>query len=1547
MSIASRLFSWRRKPPVRPEAPRGEIFVGRKPEIGVFFERLASDRPTIITVTGDYGMGKTTLLQEFAARAPREGALAASVGESDEGVPGTLRRLAEKLANGRVNLESFTETHQTYARRLAQLKDQDPPKAVLELLSKGISGTVGLATGAFAAALSGGALAPVGAAVGGVSADLAGSAAVDAWRYLAGQIHERHVLDLVLDPVSVLTRSFLDDVATQKRQFALCVDVAETRFSEISAWLGKLASGEYRAMPNNLTLVVATRREQDPALFLDAQLFVNMPLGPLDETDAREYLVKSGVTDAAVIAEIFRRSGRSPFELALIANEKPKRVADVTDLSRAVVSGSLRYIADPARRQLAQSACLLRIVNRDALAVVLDKKDVTEEFAWLSEQPFIKMRDTGRAYRDELRPQLFRQLRLEAPRSIFAVHRRLADYYGGLLSELGSDERLWREREWQEYELERVYHHLWATRSTAVAANGFMRAYSVDRKQFARQYASTVAQVGSELESEALQKLGLALVAGLHALETEKWEGVIEMLTTLLDTCALEERWRARTLDWRGFALSQAGKPVDALVDLDAALALEPTNTEYRMDRAQALFAAGREDDARAEAATVLAAEPKNVAALRFALMLEQLNGSFDEALKYVRRVLEIDPKDAQVRASEAEILQMTGHADAAIESLRDAIAVIPEEPRLRLSLAQLLFYRGQSAEAFTILDELVKKSPNDFGILSIRTVLLAQSGDLERALASADDLEAASVPAAEELGRISAINSVHIRERLARSAARLNRVDVEDVSRFLRLATEGGTSLAGPLRAEAFAARSVAYLRAGDRDKAIVALDRAIEYDPARAALWRARALPLLGKGDRAGARATLEQALALEPNDAPSLSLRARIHLEEGDVEAALKDTERVEQLIPYDYIAKSFHLTLLAMRNDYAGAGELARVLADHAEELLDQMAAAAWLTEVPAAPPTANPVTSEFSIAAMRGVIERSRSDRPSVIREFQSVPFALEALLQQQRGALEPALEAVNKAIELAPDDLGRYSLRAEILSALGHHDLAIADYSRVIAADNAAVPALIGRATAYEMTGDLENAITDTLAICELVPDTYWFRVILNALLLQRAQYAAAADNQRVLLANASAFLDQLEHAVEGADAQGGALPSAARPLIEHMRPLVELSRRDREAAIREMDAGLSSLDALAALQRGDADAELEAWTRAIELGAPNSEWLARRAEVYRVRGQLDHALADLDAAIELDAGVAWIRGTRGQVYAAMGRVEEALTELNRAVALDGRIGWIYQARGEVRYDREEFTDAASDFRLALENEVATDASCSFLLASSLFMLGENEEALQIVSDLLKRGPAVEAGLLLQARILHFADRSSESLNCLERLVESFPDSSEGQSLLCELLLLNGRDPEAVLTSERLVATNPDESWYSYLRGLALGAVGRTTEAIDFISAAIRIEEPRLTQPDVTDQTRSNAALYRLARQSSGDVDAAEMTFAELARTSRPWWLRSAMRDLKTLSTVRRDDLPARIARDIAKRLAPVGAGPGMSTQSQTKPSISDVTPPS
>lgn len=105
----------------------GERFVGREQELALFLEELRREPPRtlIFYLTGQAGVGKTTLLRRFQALARELGFLVAECDERQRDVLAVLGHLAAQFDQRGLRLKAFEDRHRLYYQRLHEI-ESDP-----------------------------------------------------------------------------------------------------------------------------------------------------------------------------------------------------------------------------------------------------------------------------------------------------------------------------------------------------------------------------------------------------------------------------------------------------------------------------------------------------------------------------------------------------------------------------------------------------------------------------------------------------------------------------------------------------------------------------------------------------------------------------------------------------------------------------------------------------------------------------------------------------------------------------------------------------------------------------------------------------------------------------------------------------------------------------------------------------------------------------------------------------------------------------------------------------------------------------------------------------------------------------------------------------------------------------------------------------------------------------------------------------------------------------------------------------------------------------
>ena len=144
----------------------------------------------------------------------------------------------------------------------------------------------------------------------------------------------------------------------------------------------------------------------------------------------------------------------------------------------------------------------------------------------------------------------------------------------------------------------------------------------------------------------------------------------------------------------------RAGRPDDAVTQLQAALRIEPEHAPAHYNLGYALVLLGRSEEAIAAYERAIAIRADYAAARHNLGGLLQSQGRLPEAAEQFRLALESEPDNAGTHFNLGMLLQMQGDTSGAIEQYRLALEITPNDAETRSSLAQMLAGEKQWADA-------------------------------------------------------------------------------------------------------------------------------------------------------------------------------------------------------------------------------------------------------------------------------------------------------------------------------------------------------------------------------------------------------------------------------------------------------------------------------------------------------------------------------------------------------------------------------------------------------------------------------------------------------------------------------------------------------------------------------------------------------------------------------------------------------------------------------------------------------------------------------
>ncbi|HEX6675558.1 MAG TPA: tetratricopeptide repeat protein [Actinomycetes bacterium] len=327
------------------------------------------------------------------------------------------------------------------------------------------------------------------------------------------------------------------------------------------------------------------------------------------------------------------------------------------------------------------------------------------------------------------------------------------------------------------------------------------------------------------------------------------------------------------------------GRPLEAVAELDRALAANPALAWALAHRGDAHRRAGRYDQALADLDQALLLDPDDAFALATRGTLSRDLGRYDEAVADLGRALAIDPEVPWVLAARGLAYQRAGRNDAALADLDHALRLQPDLGWALAARGAVQRELGDNARALADLDRAVALEPRSAWIRAERGVVHRLLARFDRALADFD--RALELDPEQPWALAQRAITLRVMEDHDKALRDLNKaVELDPESAWIRVERGITHRLLGHLTRSmsdldraldlapafpmALVHRAVTHRSAGRRDRALADLNRALKLDPELAAAYAQRGVTyrLLGRYEQA--LADLERALELDPANA-----------------------------------------------------------------------------------------------------------------------------------------------------------------------------------------------------------------------------------------------------------------------------------------------------------------------------------------------------------------------------------------------------------------------------------------------------------------------------------------------------------------------------------------------------------------------------------------------------------------------------------------------------------------------------------------------------
>jgi predicted O-linked N-acetylglucosamine transferase (SPINDLY family) len=341
---------------------------------------------------------------------------------------------------------------------------------------------------------------------------------------------------------------------------------------------------------------------------------------------------------------------------------------------------------------------------------------------------------------------------------------------------------------------------------------------------------------------------------------------------------------------------------------------------------------------------------------------------------------------------------------------------------------------------------------------------------------------------------------------------------------------------------------------------------------------------------------------------------------------------------------------------------------------------------------------------------------------------------LLGVLGYQVGLAAPALELLDRAIEVNPDFAEAHFSRGNALYALKRYQAALESYDRAIQLKPRYAEAHSNRGSALHVLGQYEGAVESYDRAILLKPDYVDAYSNRGTALCVLGRFQAAVESyDEVLLlqpdlveayckrGDALYVLEQYQAAVESFSQAILLRPELAEAYVSRGNALHAL--KQYQAALKSYDQaiGLKPDFAEAYSNRGSSlfaleqyAAALESFDRAILLRPDNADALSNRGAGLHALKQYEASLESCDRAILLNPQFADAHYNRGNALDGLERHEEALASYDQALLLNLRRPELYNNRGSALLALERHREALENYDEAIRlNPEFADAYCN------------------------------------------------------------------------------------------------------------------------------------------------------------------------------------------------------------------------------------------
>lgn len=615
------------------------------------------------------------------------------------------------------------------------------------------------------------------------------------------------------------------------------------------------------------------------------------------------------------------------------------------------------------------------------------------------------------------------------------------------------------------------------------------------------------------------------------------------------------------------------------------------------------------------------------------------------------------------------------------------------------------------------------------------------------------------------------------------------NDIKGEIECRNAQLAKMPQTEKMSHARSDCLIYRSDAYLRLRQNSLAYKDLDEAIKISPKSPNVWVQRAIIRTVFGnDFPGALSDVNHAIALDPHNAGFLHHRGNIYWHFGHAQEAIKDIQAASARAPNDLELRTCleDLKLVTGKNPDPAAAVKYCTEALVARPDLDQLyfrRADAYLhlnepnkaiadaeKAILLAPDKVDQLEDLARQLAAHDLNQALKLINDALAHHPQFAPLLLaRARLYKDHGHLAEAEKDFDAAVKVDPKDPSLWTARSFFYSDQARYDKALDNVNHALALRPNEPGFLIHRANLLYLLGDKTNSVAAYKQALDSQPSNVDFRIVYMKSKLDSLKPGDVNELKKLLTearktspknAGYSYWLAEIlehEHDYRGAAAfmvQGFETDNKSMPDFNaHIQILLNN---------KQTDLALASL------------------SQEIKLHPQMSALYGLRAEINYKHQKFDDAKRDIQSALKIDPKNVNAISVRGDMKRDLLDYDGALSDYSECVTIDPNDHWARRDRAVINKESGRSKEALADFQYIEEHcpEMHRDAIIN--LAECESELHNYATAEQLFRDSIKQdNPTIRSRALLElAKMFQAQKRYKDAIEIFQQINREHPNNT-------------------------------------------------------------------------------------------------------------------------------------------------------------------------